>query len=132
MTPPASAYQLRRAESERLKALAHEAEFLHDVSDAAEYVGAGIGLNPGQATVVTLHVKGEHATVGGVHVALKEDGTFVVAVEAEPGVEIEMRRVIRRPRWRFYDFWRWDSVKCDNEIRPQAEWPAIEEVPAAG
>lgn len=124
----ASAYKIQRAERDRLQALANGREYLHDVSDAAEYVGMAIGISPGQAAVVSLNGSDTHATVGAVHVAIKDDGTIVVAVEAGPGVEIETRRTIRRPPWRFYDFWRWNADKHDNELRPESEWPTIEEV----
>jgi hypothetical protein len=119
-----------RAKRRALADKAHARQFLHNVSDAASYVGLNAGVQPGQAAVVVLHSEDEHATVGAVHVAIKRDGTIVVAVEAEPGVEIEQRRTIRRPRWRFYDFWRWDADRHDNEIRPESEWPVIEEVPS--
>lgn len=124
-----SEYQIRRAEHDRLRALAHEREFFHDVSDVAKHMSMNVGISPGQATIVVLHDGKEHGTIGAVHVAISEDGKIVIAPEAGPDDEIEIRRVVRRPKWRFYDFWRWDPEKHDNSLRSESEWPVLRKSP---
>lgn len=121
-------YKERRAERDRLAGLAHEREFLHDLSDTARMVGMNVGISPGQYSRVVLHDGKEHGTIGAVHVSIPEDGKLVIAVEVGPDTEVETRRTIRRTKWRFYDFWRYDREKHDNFIRPEDEWPVIEEV----
>jgi hypothetical protein len=127
-----SQYQKEREERDRLAALAHDREMLHDLSDVADPVGGGVGLHLGQYTRVTLHGKKEHGTTGAVHVALDESGGLVVAVEHAPGKPFELRRTIRRGFWRFYDFWRFDEDKRDNFLRPEDEWPEVEEYVKVG
>lgn len=106
----------RRALQER----AHEQRF------KASIPGARYGY--GQAGVVVIRADGEHATVGAVHAALI-DGTLHVTVEAEPGMPVQIAPTVRRDRWRFYDFWRYDAKKVDNFIRPESEWPTINVYP---
>jgi len=111
-----------RAEYERLRELAAEREFVLDQSDVAEYVSLNVGLNHDQSTNVVLHAEGEHATIGAVHVSLV-DGKVVVGIEVEPGMDVEVRPIVRRRRWRFYDFWHYDKEKRDNFIMRESEWP---------
>lgn len=112
-------------EGRERSARAHEQELFGDLSDVARPVAMGIGLHAGQAGRVVLNAEGEHATIGAVHVALVDAQKIVVQIEVEPGMEIEYRPVIRRQRWRFYDFWRYNEEKHDNELRPESEWPVI-------
>lgn len=123
-----SIYQQRREAYNEAKKRAHAQEFFHDVSDSAQYMSMGVGISPKQATVVALRDGKEHGTIGGVHVAITEEGKLVVAVEAIPEMEIEVRRTIKRPKWRFRDFWRWDAEKHDNVLRAEWEWPVLEEI----
>jgi hypothetical protein len=127
-------YHERRAASDRLRALADTRKFKHDLSAAdvvdlvtavpgVSYVSMNIGLHPGQATVVTLNARGEHAITGAVHVGLDDDGNVIVAVEHEPGTRVLLKPIVQHPRWRFYDYWRYDREKHDNFIGDPTTWP---------
>jgi len=106
-----------QAERHRLANAAHERESFRNIEPDTNvrYVSMGTGISPGQGTAAV------------VHVGISEDGTLLtLAVEAEPTIQVHTLPLLRRPRWRFYDFWRYDREKHDNAIRPESEWPVID------